>query len=193
MAGLPLDDLRVLDLTVARAGPTCVRQLADWGADVVRVEAPPAARHAGRRAGGRRARLARLPEPAPQQALAHARPEVGGGPGAVLPPGRHAPTSSSRTCGPPVKYRLGVDYETLSARRTRGSSTARSPASARTAPTPTRGGVDQIAQGLGGLMSVTGLPGQGPVRVGVPIADLAAGMYLARRHPGRAARARALG
>ena len=79
---------------------------------------------------------------------------------------------------PPVKERLGVDYATL-ARLNPRLSTARSPASARTGPTPTRGGVDQIAQGLGGLMSVTGLPGQGPLRVGVPIADLAAGVYLA--------------
>jgi formyl-CoA transferase len=79
---------------------------------------------------------------------------------------------------PPVKHRLGVDYATLSAINPRlvyGSISG----FGQDGPYATRGGVDQIAQGLGGLMSVTGLPGQGPVRVGVPIADLAAGVYLA--------------
>ena len=69
---------------------------------------------------------------------------------------------------------------------------AASRASARTGPTATGPGFDQIAQGMGGLMSITGLPGQGPVRVGIPIADLTAGLFAAHGHPGRAARARAL-
>ena len=79
---------------------------------------------------------------------------------------------------PPVKHRLGVDYDTLAAINPRlvyGSISG----FGQDGPYAERGGVDQIAQGLGGLMSVTGLPGQGPVRVGVPIADLAAGVYLA--------------
>ena len=79
---------------------------------------------------------------------------------------------------PPVKERLGVDYPTLSRFNPRlvyGSISG----FGQDGPYAARGGVDQIAQGLGGLMSVTGLPGQGPLRVGVPIADLAAGVYLA--------------
>ena len=77
---------------------------------------------------------------------------------------------------PDVKRRLGIDYEHL-ARSTPSSSTPASPASARTGPYRDRPGVDQIAQGMGGLMSITGLPGQGPVRVGIPIADLTAGIF----------------
>ena len=84
----------------------------------------------------------------------------------------------SRTCGPPVKDRLGVDYDTLRAVNPR-LVYARISGFGQDGPYAARGGVDQIAQGLGGLMSVTGLPGQGPVRVGVPISDLAAGVYLA--------------
>ena len=80
---------------------------------------------------------------------------------------------------PPVKDRLGFDYDTRSTFATRGSSTARSRASGRTDPIGERGGIDQVAQGMGGLMSVTGMPGTEPARVGIPISDLAAGLYLA--------------
>src|SRR5207302_9458647 len=78
---------------------------------------------------------------------------------------------------PDVKHRLGIDYETLRALNPRlvyGSISG----FGQDGPYRERPGVDQIAQGMGGLMSVTGLPGQGPVRVGIPIADLTSGMYL---------------
>src|SRR2546428_4702543 len=80
---------------------------------------------------------------------------------------------------PGVKERLGIDYKTLRTINPRiiyGSISG----FGQSGPYRDRPGVDQIAQGLGGLMSVTGLPGQGPVRVGIPIADLTAGMYLAQ-------------
>jgi formyl-CoA transferase len=80
---------------------------------------------------------------------------------------------------PDVKHRLGIDYEALSAINPRlvyGSISG----FGQTGPYRDRPGYDQIAQGLGGLMSITGLPGQGPVRVGIPVADLAAGLFLAQ-------------
>src|SRR5256712_727522 len=79
---------------------------------------------------------------------------------------------------PDVKHRLGIDYETLSKVNPRlvyGSISG----FGQSGPYRDRPGYDQIAQGMGGLMSITGLPGQGPVRVGIPVADLTAGMFLA--------------
>src|SRR5580692_11759190 len=141
---LPLDDLRVIDLTVARAGPTCVRQLADWGADVIRVEPPP--------------------DPAD--------------PG--LTGSRHGFDFQHlhRNKRPPVKERLGFDFATVHARNPRlvyGSISG----FGQDGPYAGRGGVDQIAQGMGGLMSVTGQPGGEPTRAGIPVSDLSAGLYLA--------------
>ena len=146
---LPLDDIRVVDLTIARAGPQCVRQLADWGADVVRVEpAGPTPRgcggsdarnlHRNKRtvALDLKARRARRRAAAPRRARRRARRE-------------HAPVGEAQ-----ARLRLGRSCTPA----THASSTARSPASARTGPYAERGGVDQIAQGMGGLMSVTGLP-----------------------------------
>ena len=79
---------------------------------------------------------------------------------------------------PDVKNRLGINYAALSARNPKivlGSVSG----FGQDGPYVDRPGFDQIAQGMGGLMSITGLPGQGPVRVGVPIADLSAGLYAA--------------
>ena len=171
---LPLSDVRVLDLTVARAGPTAVRQLADWGADVVRVEAPTKA--SGVQLGGdrdtadfqnlhrnKRSLTIDLKTPA-GQALFHR-----------LALDADVVVENMR---PPVKHRLRVDYDTLAAINPRlvyGSISG----FGQDGPYGDRGGVDQIAQGLGGLMLITGAPGAGPMRVGVPIADLCAGIYLA--------------
>jgi crotonobetainyl-CoA:carnitine CoA-transferase CaiB-like acyl-CoA transferase len=176
---LPLADIRVIDLTVARAGPTCVRQLADWGADVIRVEPPgpadgkPPRREsfASNRYGSdfqhlhrnKRSLTLDLKTPAGRAVLL-----------------RLADTADVlvENMRPPVKQRLGFDYETIHARNPRlvyGSISG----FGQDGPYGGRGGVDQIAQGMGGLMSVTGLPGTGPVRAGIPVSDLAAGLYLA--------------
>ncbi len=169
---LPLDDIRVLDLTVARAGPTAVRQLADWGAEVIRVE-PPAAHDelAGARHGSDFQNLHRNKRSLSLDLKAPAAREVFD----ALVRRADVVVENWR---PPVKQRLGVDYERLRAINPRlvyGSISG----FGQDGPYAERGGVDQIAQGLGGLMSITGLEGQGPVRVGVPIADLSAGLYLA--------------
>ena len=170
---LPLADLRVLDLTVARAGPTAVRQLADWGADVIRIE--PAGGHddvaGGRRHGSdfqnlhRNKRCITLDLKQP-----HGR-EI------FLALARRADVVVENFRAD-VKHRLGIDYDSLRAINPRivyGSISG----FGQDGPYRDRPGVDQIAQGLGGLMSVTGLPGQGPVRVGVAISDVTAGLYLA--------------
>jgi crotonobetainyl-CoA:carnitine CoA-transferase CaiB-like acyl-CoA transferase len=165
---MPLDDIRVIDLTVARAGPQCVRQLADWGADVVRIEPPhdPAgvmgsdSRNLHR---NKRAISLDLKQAESQSAL-HRLVD-------------HADVLVENL-RPPVKAKLGFDWPTIHARNPRivmGSISG----FGQDGPSAERGGVDQIAQGMGGLMSVTGLPGTEPTRVGIPVSDLASGLQLA--------------
>jgi crotonobetainyl-CoA:carnitine CoA-transferase CaiB-like acyl-CoA transferase len=168
---LPLADLRVLDLTIARAGPTCVRQLADWGADVVRVEAPAAANSDIGRHGSdfqnlhrnKRAITIDLKQPDGLDLLLR------------MTEGADVLVENMR---PSVKTRLGFDFESVHQRNPRLVYASIS-GFGQDGPYAERGGVDQIAQGMGGLMSVTGLPGTEPTRVGIPVADLSAGLYLA--------------
>ena len=172
MTPLPLDDVRVVDLTVARAGPTCVRQLADWGADVIRIEPPAAESVVGERRHGsdfqnlhrnKRALSLDLKTPEGRDVLYKLVDRAD-----VL----------VENMRPPVKKRLGFDWETLHARNPRlvfGSISG----FGQVGPYAERGGVDQIAQGMGGLMSVTGMPGTEPTRVGIPVSDLSAGLFLA--------------
>jgi len=171
---LPLDDLRVLDLTVARAGPTCVRQFADWGADVIRVEPPPDPADPGLTGSRHGCDFQHLHRNKRSLSL-----------NLKAPGGREVLMQLVDTADvlienmrPPVKKRLGFDFATVHARNPRlvyGSISG----FGQDGPYAGRGGVDQIAQGMGGLMSVTGLPGGGPVRAGIPVADLSAGLYLA--------------
>src|SRR5689334_3964706 len=167
-AHLPLGDIRVLDLTVARAGPTCVRQLADWGADVIRVDPPGTRDVVGRGSDAqnlhrnKRSLALDLKVPAALDVL-----------------NRLIDTADVlvENMRPAVKHRLGFDYETVHARNPRlvyGSISG----FGQDGPYSERGGVDQIAQGMGGLMSVTGTPGS-PTRAGIPVSDLSAGLYLA--------------
>jgi formyl-CoA transferase len=174
-AGLPLSDLRVIDLTVARAGPTCVRQLADWGADVVRVEAPPGAGGGGR--VDERRHTADFQNLHRNKRCLTLDLKSGEGRDLLLRlvDGADVLVENMR---PQVKHRLGFDYDAVRARNPRLVYASIS-GFGQTGPYAGRGGVDQIAQGMGGLMSVTGLPGTGPTRVGIPVSDLAAGLYLA--------------
>lgn len=170
-ASLPLADLIVLDLTIARAGPTAVRQLADWGADVIRIEPPQASATAGGHHSSDYLNLHRN-----KRSLSlDLKTESGRSVLHRMVEKADVLVENMRT---PVKERLGFDWPTVSALNPRlilGSISG----FGQTGPYADRGGVDQIAQGLGGMMSITGLPGQGPVRAGVAISDITAGLQLA--------------
>jgi crotonobetainyl-CoA:carnitine CoA-transferase CaiB-like acyl-CoA transferase len=170
---MPLSGLRVLDLTLARAGPTCVRHLADWGADVIRIEPPPTGGEdiAGARHGFDFQNLHR------NKRAMHLNLKDRQGHEAFM---RLVKTADVvvENMRAQVKHRLKIAYEDVRAVNPRivyGSISG----FGQDGPYGHRAGVDQIAQGMGGLMSITGLPGQGPVRVGIPIADLTAGNLLA--------------
>jgi formyl-CoA transferase len=163
----------VLDLTRVRSGPTCVRQLADWGANVIKIESPPGVEEpmGGPREGPdfqnlhRNKRSMTLNLKSPQGLAAFKR----------MVKKADVVVENFR---PDVKKRLGIDYKTL-ARINPRIVYASISGFGQTGPYANRPGFDQIAQGMGGLMSITGLPGQGPVRVGIPVADLTAGMFAA--------------
>lgn len=170
-----LSHLRVLDLTRVRSGPTCVRQFADWGADVIKIEQPAAleadgALGAGRATGdfqnlhrNKRSITLNLKDPAGHELFM-----------------RIVETADIvvENFRPDVKGRLGIDYDALSARNPKIILASIS-GFGQTGPYAKRPGFDQIAQGMGGLMSVTGAPGEGPMRVGIPVADLTAGLFAA--------------
>ena len=171
MSKLPLSRFTVIDLTRARSGPTAVRQLADWGADVIKVETPSDDADISSRNSSdfqnlhRNKRSLTLNLKAPEgieilKCLA-ARADV-----------------LVENYRPDVKHRLGIDYEQLRALNPRLVYASIS-GFGQDGPYRERPGFDQIAQGMGGLMSITGLPGQGPVRAGIAIADLTAGVFCA--------------
>ena len=168
----PLARFKVIDLTRVRAGPTAVRQLADWGADVIKIESPEGdAGLGGERHGpdfqnlhrNKRSLTLNLKSPEGVAIIKRlvARADV------VVENYR-----------PDVKYRLGVDYESLKAINPRIVYASIS-GFGQDGPYIDRPGFDQIAQGMGGLMSITGEPGHGPMRVGIPVADLTAGIFAA--------------
>jgi crotonobetainyl-CoA:carnitine CoA-transferase CaiB-like acyl-CoA transferase len=161
----------VLDLTRVRSGPTCVRQLADWGANVIKIEMPPGAEEpmGGPRQGGdfqnlhRNKRSMTLNLKKPEGLTAFKR----------MVKKADVVVENFR---PDVKKRLGIDYKALAKINPRIVYASIS-GFGQDGPYANRPGFDQIAQGMGGLMSITGLPGQGPVRVGIPVADLSAGIF----------------
>ena len=170
---MPLSRFTVLDLTRVRAGPTAVRQLADWGANVIKIEAPEAVDKARGMGGARhgpdfqnlhrnkRFMTLNLKDPSGHAVFMRMveRADV-----------------MVENYRPDVKSRLGVDYPACRSVNP-GIVYASISGFGQEGPYRLRPGFDQIAQGMGGLMWITGLPGQGPVRVGVPIADLAGGLY----------------
>jgi formyl-CoA transferase len=168
----PLSPYTVLDLTRARSGPTCVRQLADLGASVTQVSAREDETGDFSRRGFDAQNLHRNKR---SITLDLKKPE------GIDILKRLAAKSDVlvENFRPDVKHRLGIDYETLSQLNPRLIYASIS-GFGQTGPYRDRPGYDQIAQGMGGLMSITGLPGQGPVRVGIPVADLTSGIFLAQ-------------
>lgn len=172
-ASRALSRFTVLDLTRVRAGPTAVRQLADWGANVIKIETPQAM-EAGEGPGGPRhgSDFQNLHRNKRSLTL-NLKSDEGR---AIL---RRLVTRADvlvENYRPDVKHRLGIAFEQLHEVNPRLIYASIS-GFGQEGPYAARPGFDQIAQGLGGLMSITGLPGQGPVRVGIPIADLTAGLY----------------
>lgn len=169
----PLSRFTVLDLTRVRSGPTAVRQFADWGADVIKIEAPEAV-DTGKGMGGarggpdfqsihrnKRSLTLNLKEAEAREIFFNMVEKA------------DVVVENFR---PDVKDRLGIAYDDLK-KVNKGIVLLSISGFGQDGPYAKRPGFDQIAQGMGGLMSITGLPGQGPVRAGIPVADLTAGMY----------------
>lgn len=174
-ASQALSRFTVLDLTRVRSGPTCVRQLADWGANVIKIDAltedaggeqPGGPRHGSDFQNlhrNKRAMTLNLKDPKGLEVFKRLAEQA------------DVVVENFR---PDVKAKLGIDYESLrqiNPRIVYGSISG----FGQDGPYHKRPGFDQIAQGMGGLMSVTGAPGGGPMRVGIPVADLAAGLFCA--------------
>ncbi len=168
----PLSGIAVLDLTLARAGPTCVRHLSDWGADVITIHAPGVSDEAAATRDGsdyqnlhRGKRLISLDLKSPRGHAVFLR----------LAAAADVVVENMR---PGVKNRLGIAYEDLKGVNPRivyGSISG----FGQDGPYGDRACVDQIAQGMGGLMSITGEPGRGPMRAGIAVSDMTAGNLLA--------------
>lgn len=174
-ASSALQRFRVVDLTQVRAGPTACRQLADWGADVIQVQMPEHMRGDDTLGGqdgsdyqythrNKRSITLNLKEP---EGIATLKRLIASADVVV------------ENFRPDVKFRLGIDYVSLAVDNP-GLVYASISGFGQSGPLAKRPGFDQVAQGMGGLMSVTGTPGEGPMRVGIPIADLCAGIFAAQ-------------
>jgi crotonobetainyl-CoA:carnitine CoA-transferase CaiB-like acyl-CoA transferase len=169
---LPLARFKVLDLTRVRAGPNAVRQLSDWGANVIRIESPIDDGMTGPRDGSdfqnlhRNKRSLALDLKTPAGVAVLKRLSV------------HADVLVENF-RPDVKHRLGIDYDSLRSVNPRLIYASIS-GFGEEGPYRDRPGFDQIAQGMGGVMSLTGTPGEEPMRAGIPIADLCSGLFCAQ-------------
>jgi formyl-CoA transferase len=175
LASTALSHLRVIDLTRVRAGPTAVRQLADWGAQVVKIEMPAALDESEGIGGPREDSDFQNVHRNKRGMTLNLKSEEGV---AILKKMVERADVVVENYRPDVKDKLGIGYEALAAVNPRLVYASIS-GYGEDGPYRLRPGFDQIAQGMGGLMSITGLPGQGPVRVGIPIADLCAGIFCA--------------
>lgn len=164
----------VLDLTRVRSGPTCVRQLADWGANVIKIEDPESDKVGlgGPRSGSDFQNLHRNK----RSITLNLKSKQGV---AILKKLVERADVIVENYRPGVKRRLGIDYESIRAVNPRIVYASIS-GFGQDGPLSARPGFDQIAQGMGGLMSITGEPGRGPMRVGIPVADLCAGIFCAQ-------------
>ena len=170
---LPLAHIKVLDLTRVRAGPTAVRQLADWGADVIKIEQPGDG--GGTLGGARHGPDFQNLHRNKRSLSLNLKSDQGREIFFKLVNDADVVVENYR---PDVKFRLGIDYEKVKAANPRVVYASIS-GFGQDGPYGHLPGFDQVAQGMGGLMSITGLPGQGPVRAGIPVADLSAGLYTA--------------
>ena len=179
MPHLPASDalshIRVIDLTRVRSGPTAVRQLADWGADVIKVEPPESVEPDGALGASRHTSdFQNLHRNKRSITLNLKKSEAI----EILMKLVEKSDVVVENFRPDVKERLGIDYEILKKRNPRIILASIS-GFGQDGPYAKRPGFDQIAQGMGGLMSITGEPGKGPMRVGIPVADLTAGLFCA--------------
>ena len=174
-ASSALDHIRVLDLTRVRSGPTAVRQLADWGADVIKIEQPASLEADGALGAGRNTADFQNLQRNRRSLTLNLKDDAGMEIFRKLVKTADVVVENFR---PDVKDRLGIDYESLKALNPRIILASIS-GFGQTGPYAKRPGFDQIAQGMGGLMSITGDPDGGPMRVGIPIADLTAGLFCA--------------
>ena len=170
-----LKHVTVLDLTRVRSGPTCVRQLADWGADAIRVETPAAFDDDGAVGSARASADYQNLNRNKRSLTLNLKADEGRALFLKLVERADVVVENFR---PAVKDRLGIGYEALRSVNPRiilGSISG----FGQDGPDADRPGFDQIAQGMAGLMSITGEPGRGPMRAGIPIADLTAGLFCA--------------
>ena len=173
-AGKALEGLKILDVTQVMAGPFCAMQLCDMGAEVIKVE-PPEGDSTRRMAG------AKGTDSASFNAVNRGKL------GIVLNLKRTAAQDAFRRLArrsdviienyrPGVMRGFGLDYASLATDHP-ALIYASISGYGQTGPYAEKGGFDLVAQGVSGLMSITGEPGGAPVKVGVPVTDLGAGLY----------------
>jgi len=174
MPKLPLSRFTVLDLTRVRSGPAAVRQFADWGANVIKIEEPgdqPDDRPGGSSQFADYQNTHRNKRSVTLN-LKHPKGK------ALFMKMVEQADVVIENYRPNVKFKLGIDYESLRKVNKRIILASVS-GFGQDGPYVDRPGLDQIAQGLGGIMSVTGEPGRGPMRAGIPVADLSSGLFCA--------------